>query len=241
MTDLFHNFIYLPIYNLVVYVLDVLPGGDLGIAVIIATLIVKLVLVPVSLSAIRTQRMMRVIEPELKELRERLKDDKEAQAKEMLALYKKHNVKPFSSILLLFIQIPIVLGLYFVCLNVAKGIDPSFLYSFVPNPEFVSPLFLSLFPVATGSIVLAVIAGLTQLAQAWYAIPVPPKSTAEKPTMQEELGRTMALQARFVFPLLIGAFAYTSGALALYFAASNVFMLAQEFIVRTFYPKPKEA
>ncbi len=236
MTDLFHNIIYVPIYNLLVFVADVIPGGDLGIAVIIATVIVKLILVPVSISAIQTQRAMRLLEPELKDLRERLKDDREAQAKEMFALYKKHKVKPFSSILMLFVQIPIVLGLYFVCMAVAKGIDPALLYSFVPSPDHVSPLFLGIFSVAGSSIVLAVVAGLTQLAQAWYAIPVPPKSTEPNPSMQQEFGRAMALQARYVFPLLIALFAYASGALALYFAASNLFMLAQEFLVRKTMP-----
>ncbi len=236
MTSLFHNIIYLPIYNLVVFLAEVLPGSDLGLAVIGATLVVKLVLVPVSLSAIKTQRAMRIMEPELKELRERLKDDKEAQAKAMLALYKKYGAKPFSSILMLFIQIPIVLGLYFVCLHIAKGIDPTLLYAFIPAPEHVSPLFFGIFSVAGPSIMLAVVAGLTQLAQAFYAIPVPVKSTNPNPPMQEEFGRAMALQARYVFPVLIGLFAYTSGAIALYFAASNLFMLAQEFFVRKLMP-----
>lgn len=236
MMSFFHNVIYLPIYNLVVFLAEILPGADLGLAVIGATLIVKLILVPVSISAIKTQRAMRIMEPELKDIRERLKDDKEKQAREMLALYKKYGAKPFSSILMLFIQIPIVLGLYFVCLNIAKGIDPSLIYAFIPAPEALSPLFLGIFSVAGPSIFLAIVAGLTQLAQAFYAIPVPAKSTNPNPPMQEEFGRAMALQARYVFPVLIGLFAYTSGAIAIYFAASNLFMLAQEFLVRKFMP-----
>lgn len=236
MASLFHDIIFLPIYNLLVFFADVVPGGDIGVAVILATLVVKLLLVPLSISAVQTQRAMRVLEPELKDLRERLKDDKERQAKEMFALYKKHNVKPFSSILMLFIQIPIVLGLYFVCQGVTEGLDPALLYSFIPAPDQVSPLFLGLFSVAGSSIALAIFAGLTQLAQAWYSIPVPPKTAPSGTSMQQDFGRAMALQARFVFPLLIGAFAYTSGALALYFAASNLFMLAQELLVRKLIP-----
>lgn len=234
MNDFFHNVIYLPIHNLLVFFVDVVPGGDLGLAVIGATLAVKFVLLPLSLSAVKTQKAMKLLEPELKALKEQFKDDKERQAKEMFALYKKYNVKPFSSILMLFLQIPIVFGLYFVCQGASlTALDPSLLYSFVPLPEAMNPLFLGIFMVTGPSIVLALVAGATQAAQAWYAIPVPPKSTADTPSMQEEFGRAIALQARFMLPALIAIFAYVGGgAIALYFAASNVFMLAQEFLVR---------
>lgn len=239
MTDLFHSFIYVPIYNLLVLLLDILPGADLGLAVIVATLAVKLILVPLSLSAVKTQRAMRVLEPELKELREKYKDDKEAQAKEMFALYKKHDVKPFASILMLLIQIPVVLGLYFVCMAVANNaIDPALLYSFIAHPGDVMVLFLGLFTVTSSSIALALFSGVTQFAYAWYAVPVPPKSTAPNPGMREEFARTMALQARYMFPILIAAFSYTSGVIALYLAASNLFMLGQEFVSRQLHKDP---
>jgi YidC/Oxa1 family membrane protein insertase len=240
MADLFHLYIFLPIYNALIFFVDIIPGEDLGVAVILATFLVKLILVPLSVSAVKTQRAMRVLEPELKDLKEKFKDNKEQQAREMLALYKKYNVKPFASILMLFIQIPIVLGLYFACLNVAKGIDPSLIYSFVPVPENVSALFLGIFAVGSSSIVLAFVAAATQFAQAYYGIPVPEKSTDPTPSMTQDLGRAMALQARFVFPIIIGALAYTSGALALYFAASNLFMLAQEFTFRRYIPHPEK-
>lgn len=230
--DIFHTAIYVPIYNLLVLLADIIPGGDLGLAVIAVTIAVKFVFLPLSLSAAKTQKAMKLLEPELKALKETYKDDKEKQAREMLALYKRNDVKPFSSILMILVQIPIIFGLYFVCLNVAKGIDPSLLYSFIPAPEQVSVLFLGTFSVATGSIVLAVIAGLSQLLQAWYVIPIPPKNTSGTPSMQEDFGRALALQARFMLPVLIGLFAYTSGAIALYFAASNLFMVAQEAFVR---------
>ncbi len=240
MTDLFHHIVYLPIYNLLVFLVDHIPGADLGLAVIAVTLAIKLVLMPLSLAAVKTQKAMRVLEPELKALREKYKDDRETQAKEMFALYKKYNVKPFASILMLIIQIPIVLGLYFVAQGVTSGaVDPQLLYSFVAPPEMLSPLFLGIFSVTTSSIVLAIIAGATQYLYAWYAVPVPAKSQSKTPGMQEEFGRMMAIQARYMFPLLIALFSYASGALALYFAASNLFMVAQEFVARTFLKQPE--
>ncbi len=239
MADLFHTVIYLPIHNVLVFLVDVIPGGDLGLAVILVTLLIKLILMPLSLSAVKTQRMMRVIDPEMKALREKFKDDKETQAKEMLALYKKYNVKPFASILLLLIQIPIVLGLYFVCRSATiTALDASLLYSFISVPEQLSTLFLGVFSVTSPSIVLAILAGVAQYVYSYYAVPVPAKNTKETPDMQEEFGRAMALQARYMFPVLIALFSYTSGAIALYFIASNLFMVLQEYVARTFFKHP---
>ena len=238
MESLFHHVVYLPIYNLLVFLVDIIPGGDLGLAVIGATIVVKLILLPLSLAAVRTQRAMKILEPELKDLKERYKDDKETQAREMFALYKKHNVKPFASILMLFVQLPILFGLYFVSQAALSEVDPALLYSFVAVPTTLSPFFLGIFALGSTSIVLALAAAATQLLQAWYMIPIPPKSTSTTPSMQEEFGRAVSVQARFVFPLLIGFIAYSSGVLALYFIASNLFMVAQEFVVRKLHPEP---
>lgn len=232
MGDLYHNFIYLPIYNTLVFFVDVVPGGDLGLAVVATTLLVKFVFLPLSLSAARTQREMRRIQPELKEIQEKYKEQREEQAKAMLELYKKHNVKPFSGMLLLFVQLPVLFGLFFVTRHASQELNPDFLYSFIAMPELISPIFLGLFSVATSSIVLAVVAGATQLAYAWYAVPVPPKSDNPNPSMSEEMGRAMAMNMRTIFPILMGVFAYTSGAIALYLATSNIFLFVQEAFVR---------
>lgn len=238
--NIFHTIVYVPIYNLLIFLVDIIPGGDVGLAVIAATLAVKLVLLPLSLSAVRTQRSMKVLEPELNALKEKYKDDKETQAKEMFALYKKHNVKPFASILMLFIQLPILFGLYYVSQHAALATaDVSLLYPFVSAPAIISPLFLGMLALTGPNLILALLAAATQAFQAWYAIPVPPKSTSKTPSMQEEFGRAVSLQARFIFPLLIGVIAYSSGVLALYFFASNVFMVAQEFVVRKLHPTDK--
>src|SRR3954471_23159029 len=103
--NLFHTFLYVPIYNLLIFLVDILPGGDLGLAVIIVTIIVKLIILPLTVSALRTSRAMQVIQPKFKQLQEKYKDDKETQAKETFALYKKYKINPFSSILALLIQL----------------------------------------------------------------------------------------------------------------------------------------
>ncbi|MBU2103397.1 YidC/Oxa1 family membrane protein insertase [Patescibacteria group bacterium] len=241
MTSFFHTVLYVPIYNLLIFLTDIIPGQDIGIAVIVATLIVKFIIMPLSFSALRTARAVKVIEPELKEVREKYKDDKEKQAKEMFALYKAYGINPLAGFLTLLIQLPIVISLYWVFNSKELlTVDPSLLYPFVGMPEAVSPAFLGVFAIVGSSIVLAVLAGVTQLIQAWYAIPVPEKSTKKGGDMQADFGRAMALQMRFLLPIFIAFAAYfTSVAIALYFITSNVVSIAQEYIVRKQGIKPK--
>lgn len=232
MTAFFHTVLYTPIYNLLMFLTDILPGQDIGLAVIAATLIVKVLIMPLTFAGLRTQRAIKLIEPEMKKIREDLKDNKEEQARQMFALYKKYGVNPFAGILTLLIQLPIVISLYWVFNNkTLLAVDPSILYSFVAAPTAISPLFIGIFSVMGASITLALLAGLTQLAYGFYAIPVPEKS--EKEDMQADFARALAVQMRFILPIFIAIAAYfTSVAIALYFITSNLVLIAQEFIIR---------
>lgn len=230
----FHTILYVPIYNLLVFLVGVLPHGDLGLAVVIVTLIVKLVIMPLSFSALRTQRAMKTIEPELKELQEKYKDDPEKKAKETFALYKRYGINPFASILTLLIQLPIIFSLYFVFRSKSLlVINTSLLYPFVHVPTTVSHLFLGVFTIAASSLVLAAVAAVLQYVQAVYTIPAaPPAVKGAVPSMQTDLARAMSLQMRYILPVFIGFIAYTSGAIALYFITSSVVAVIQEFLIR---------
>lgn len=236
MISFFHTVLYVPIYNLLIFLTDILPGGDIGLAVVVATVIVKLVIMPLSLSALRTQKVLKEIEPKLKELRETYKDDKEKQAKEMFALYKEYGINPFAGLLTLFIQLPILLTLFWVFQSKTLTIvDTSLLYSFVPVPEVISPLFLGIFAISSASITLAVIATLLQFVHGYLSFPIPPKSTVVGPeTMAQDFGRAMALQMRYVLPLFVGIGAYvTSNAIAIYLITASVVAILQEFYIRS--------
>lgn len=228
---LFHSYLSVPIYNLLVFFIGIL-GGDTGLAVVAVTLIVKIIMLPLSYSAVRTQRAMKVIEPELRDIKEKFKDDSNAQAREQFALYKKYKINPFASFFTLLIQLPILLALYWVFRGEAlPAIDVASLYSFVTIPTHISTQLFGVFSVIGKSIPLALLAGVTQYLQAVFAIPTPPKT--EKGGMAEDFGRAMAMQARFVIPFIIALVSYeTSGAVALYFVTSNIVTLFQEFLVR---------
>ncbi len=235
MLSFFHTILYVPIYNILIFLVGVSPHGDVGLALIGVVLLVRLAILPFSLSTVHTQKAMQVLNPEIKALQEKYKNDKEKLAKETFALYKKYKVNPFSSILTLFIQIPILFTLYFIVRNKALyTVNTSILYSFVHVPAVLSPLFLGFFVISEPNIILALVAGLSQFVYAYWGIPLPPapeKSTNSKPgtpgSMQEEFGRAMTLQMRYVLPAFIAFLSYTSGAIAIYFITSNIVMLLQ--------------
>lgn len=232
MSGFFHTFLYEPIYNLLVFLVNIVPGGDIGLAVIIATLIVKFAIMPLSLAALRTQKGMQEIQPKMQALREQYKNDKERQAREMFALYREHNINPLAGFAILFIQIPVLIGLYWVFrTETLPAIDMASLYSFVPVPETTTALFLGVFLLTTPSLFLAFSAAITQFLQARYALPLPPPPVpGTKPSIQQEFGKAMTIQAKYVLPLIIGVVAYTSGAIALYFITSSVFGLGEALI-----------
>ncbi len=228
----FHAVFYNPIYNALVAFMALVPGGDVGVAVILLTVCIRLILLPFSLSAARTQRAMKILEPKIKELKEKHKGDKEKEAIETLALYREAEVNPFASILTVFIQIPVLLALYWVFrYEPFLTLDASRLYAFTPLPHAVSLQFLGVVSVVGKSMTLAVLAGATQFLQAHMAL-----SGTMKPSgsgAQSDFQRIMGMQLKYVFPFLIGAISYTtSGAIALYFIATNLAGSLQEWHVR---------
>ena len=71
MAAFFHTFFYNPLYNGLIFLIDIVPLADVGIAIILLTIVVKLILFPLSKKAVRTQLIMRTVEPELNKLKEK--------------------------------------------------------------------------------------------------------------------------------------------------------------------------
>jgi YidC/Oxa1 family membrane protein insertase len=231
-SSLFNTAFYNPIYNALVALIAFVPFGDVGVAVIILTIIIRLILLPFSLSAARTQRAMKLLEPKIKELKETHKNDKEREALETLALYRAAEVNPFTSILLALIQIPVLLALYWVFLDESfTVVNITRIYTFTPVPHAVSLEFIGIISVMGKSIFLAVLAGATQFLQAHMALSgtMKPSPGAKKGDFQSIIG----MQLKYVFPFLIAVISYTtSSAIALYFIATNLAGSAQEWHMR---------
>ncbi len=235
---IWHTFFFDPVYNALVFFIDVFPNGDIGLAIIATVILVKLFLFPLSIKAVKTQKIMRELEPKLRELKEQYKDKREEQARAMMALYRDAGMNPFASIGVMFIQIPFVIALYLAVSNGGgvqlPAINTGLLYSFIPTPETVSMLFLGMFDIAAKSLPLALVAGVTQF---WYtnmAMPaLAPREKDAAPSFKDDFARNMQFQMRYVMPIIIVFIAYTfSAAIALYFVVSNLVTILQEFVVR---------
>lgn len=232
-SNFFNAAFYDPLYNTLVALVALVPGSDVGVAIILLTIIIRVILLPFSLSAARTQRTMKELEPKIKELKEIHKGDKEKEALETLALYRESKVNPFGSILIVLIQIPILLALYWVfTAEPFPAVNLARLYEFTPVPGSASLYFLGIISVASKSMILALLAGITQFYQAHLAL-----SGTMKPSdsagMQGDFQRIIGMQLKYVFPFLIAVISYTtSGAVALYFITTNLAGAAQEWYVR---------
>src|SRR3989338_6280048 len=108
MANAFHVILYQPLFNLLIGIYNTIPGNDLGIAIILMTLIIRILFIPLSIKALVSQRKMALVQPKLQELQTRYKDDKQKLASESMALYKEHGVNPFSGCLPLLIQLPVI-------------------------------------------------------------------------------------------------------------------------------------
>jgi YidC/Oxa1 family membrane protein insertase len=152
---------------------------------------------------------------------------------ETMKLYKEKQINPFSSIFLLFIQLPILWALYRIFYSTGlNAVDASMLYSFVELPPTISTLFLGLIDVSDKSWVLALCAAISQFFQIKFSSPALPQKT-EKGGFQEDFARNMQLQMKYIFPVMIFFISYhVAAALAIYWTTSNLFMIGQELYIR---------
>lgn len=229
MSAFWHTVFYQPLYNGLIFLIGIMPGFSVGLAVILLTVIVRLIIFPFVHKSIKTQRKMRELEPELKKIREKYKD-KQEQAKRTMELYQKHGTNPFSGCLTIIIQLPILIALYLVFRN-GFSENAGLLYSFVHYSSQASPEFLGL-NLEAKSYLLALVVGVSQYFYTALSLPKTPRGQGPS-SFQEELSRSMNLQMRYFFPILFVVFSATlPAAVALYWLTSNMFSIAQEFLVR---------
>lgn len=229
----FYTILYEPFYNSLIALSHIVPGADIGICVVILTLLVRLVLSPLQHKQIHTQRKMKLVEGEMADLKKKYANDRNEQTRQIMELYKKHNINPFSGFLLVFIQIPVLLALYFVF---TRGIPftTNHLYSFLTIPQNISFEFLGLINLSAKNIIMAVLVGVSQFIQLKLSIPPAPapKEGAEK-SFGDELAKSMNTNMRYVMPVMIAFIAARFPAVvALYWITSNIFGIGHELLVK---------
>lgn len=231
MSYLYHTFFFDPLYNALLILFKLIPWADAGIIIIILTVLVRLILFPLSRQAVVTQVKMAEIAPELEKIKERYKDKPEDQAKQTLALYKEKGVNPFSGIVVILIQIPLIIALYQIFLHFSE-VRVDLLYSFVKAPEQVNTIFLGLVDLSGKSAIIALLAGLSSYFQLHIATKT--QASPKGNSFGDNLTRSMQSQMKYIFPVIVFFISYKiSGVIALYWLTTNLFSVAQEIYVRS--------
>lgn len=143
--NIFDLLIVQPIFNALLSIYALLPGNDFGLSVIVFTVIVRLLMWPLVKKQLHQTKLMRVVQPELKRVKASAKGNRSVEAKLMMELYKKRGIKPFSSIGLLLIQLPIFIALFYVIqiISTDRQRIGEFVYGFVGAFEPVRNIILN--------------------------------------------------------------------------------------------------
>lgn len=220
-----------PLFNALVFFYNTIAVQDFGLAVIYLTAAIRIILWPLSHKALTSQKNLQELQPKIKEIKKKHKDDQEAQAKALMELYKGRGANPLGGCLPMLVQIPILFALYRVFLG---GVDPAFLtdhlYSFIANPGVLHTTLLGLVDLSERSILLAVIAGGLQFMQSRMMM----KNTGSAGSADNATAaaaQRMSKQVMYFLPGITIVISLTlPAALPLYWIVTTLFTIAQQFV-----------
>lgn len=227
--NLFFKILYQPLFNALIFLYQNFSFGDLGIAIILLTLVIRIILFPLFYKGAKDQSIMQRLQPKIKEIQSQHKNNREKQAQALMALYKEHKVNPFSGFLLLIIQLPILLALYRVFLKELSPESLSAVYSFISQPESFNINFLNMFDLGQKSAVIAAVAGLFQYLQAKFSL-IKSSKPSDELTSMERMGRQMV----FIGPAMTFFFLYflnLPSAVGVYWMTTAAFSFIQQIVI----------
>ena len=233
LSTFFNTILYQPLLNLLIIFYAYLPGHDFGVAVIILTLLIKIVLSPTSLKAARSQRALSKLQPKIKEIQDKYKNDKAKQSQAMMEMYQKEKINPLSGCFPILIQLPILIAMYQVFLRglTSEALRNS-LYSFVPYPSSINLVFLGIIDLSQPSIFLAILAGVLQFFQSKLSI-VSNKAKEGKDSNKKDFSSMMQNQMLYFFPLLTVFIVWKFGSIiGLYWVVSALFSIGEQYIIK---------
>lgn len=222
---------YQPILNALMWIYNVIPGHDFGLAVIGLTIVIRLILWPFQQSALKSQRSLQTLQPKLKALQDQYKDDKAGLNKAMVDLYAKEKVSPFSSCLPLLVQLPFLIALYQVLRAGLTSANFNLLYPFIHNPGTINPVSFGFLDLAKVSIPLAVLAGLAQFVQTKMLPMNRPPVGAGPGAKDEDTMAKVNRQMLYIMPaftVFIGA--SLPGGLTLYWLVTTLMAVLQQWL-----------
>jgi YidC/Oxa1 family membrane protein insertase len=224
MGSLFTTIIYQPLLNLTVFIYNTIGVEDLGLTIILMTLVVRLAMLPLSLKTARSQKAMAELAPEIDRIKADHKGNMTAQSEAVTKLYKERGVSPLAGCLPLIIQFPLLIGLYRVFLNIFKPETLNLLYTSIPHPETISHLMFGLLDISVKNPILAILAGAVQFTQAKLSLQSQPASSQ---------AAAMNKQMMYLFPILIIVIGWNLPAgLPLYWISTTLFSIGEQLYLR---------
>lgn len=226
---LYTEILWQPLFNGLVFFYNIVPGHDLGVAIILLTIVIRLVLAPLLWKAQAAQKKLAFIQPELKKIQEKHKGNKEAQSKALMELYAAHQVNPFSGCLVLLIQLPILIALFQVFQSGLDAASLTYVYTFLARPDVLHPISFGFLDLTRGALWLGAIAATTQFFQTKLSAPPPAPDGATG----GDFAKALQWQTTYLFPLLILFWSYSlPAALTLYWTAMNLFGIVEQIILK---------
>lgn len=224
---MFQTLFYQPILNLLVFLYNIIPGHDIGIAIILLTITIKLLLLPLSKKSIKSQKSLQDLQPKIEEIKKKYKGQQEEMGRKMMELYKENKVNPFSSCLPLLIQMPFLIAVFQVFKSEFNTETLNLVYSFISRPDAIEQMsFLG--DMGQKNALFAVLAGLAQFWQSKMMMTKRPQPKVEG-SKDEDMMAIMNKQMLFVMPIMTIVIGMSfPGGLALYWLTTTLLQVLQQ-------------
>ncbi|MBI2035365.1 MAG: YidC/Oxa1 family membrane protein insertase [Candidatus Liptonbacteria bacterium] len=227
--EIFYRPIFNGLYVVLFFIYDNLVLYDIGIAIIILTLAVRIVLYPLFHKGMYHQSIMQKLQPKIKEIQEKHKNDTQKQSEALLDLYREHKVNPFSGFLFLLLQLPIFIAMYGLFRGLGDGALVA-LYPSIALRDGVNFIFLGLINMRERSIILIIVAVILQYFQGRYAAAKAAEDGKSKKELStaEQVSRNMTYMMPGITLVLLWGF---PSAISLYWASTTAFSILQQYII----------
>ncbi len=164
MSYLYHTIIYYPLLNTLIFFIDILPRHSLGWAIVLLTIVIRIIFFPFYHKSIIAQEIMKQIQPKTKEIQKKYKNDRKKQGEELMKLYRQYKISPWSSFLYMAIQLPVLIALYQILINLNLNSIIG-IYHFISIPTTMSTLFLGFLDLHQKNLLIGALAGIFQFVQ----------------------------------------------------------------------------
>lgn len=240
MIAFFNTILYQPLLNILVLMVLVTPSHNLGVGIILITILVRLILLPLNHKAIKSQFAMRELQPHIKAIQTKHKDDRQALSTATMQLYKDKGVSPWSGCLPMLIQLPILFVLYRVFIAGINGSNLNLIYSFIPRPEHIQTSFLWIHNITQPDpyYILPVLAGIMQYLQTKSAGLMPAAAPGDK----SDTAANVTKQMMYLMPAMTVFIALKLPAgLPLYWSVMGLLVfLQQTYIMKKIKTSPPQ-